>query len=840
MPSAHYDWFLSHFDAVKKEPDGMLCFCPVHEAGGDHKPSLLVGENDVDGKILLHCRSVGCSNESIVSAVGLEMKDLWPPDTRPKDRSGSVSATATKVRQEVVATYDYTTKDGGMIFQKQRLEPGTEGRSKDFKIRKPKKGGGWEYKLGKCEKPLFNLPVVTRAKPDVPILIVEGEKCVRRLSDLGFVATCNYEGGGKWHKRYNETLRDRYVFVIPDNDEVGETHWRKVSENLIGIAKAVCRIDLPDAEKAWGPDDWLDPEKGGHDVQELVALLHAAEPVESVEDDRAEAAEAVKEQANASDDDLLTGHRKTLSELGLSYVGELEGGSVLMFSRFCAKFATVQDVSRLSYSKFLQIVGPRGELFVHQSSEDIPGQYRFKDVVKSIALVASVTPAKDEIFGAGIWPGENGEAYVVDRGAVLTYHEAGHCELSVDPHHGGNLYDVGIKKSWTELDTLKAHLEQLGAADRAKIAGDLEKLFRHWKFDGDGQNDVYPRIIVGMVLASFVQTLWEWRPQVFLIGKPNSGKSLMMRTISQIFGQELAILSSGSTAAGVRLKIGTSAKVAMCDELEKSRSRRDLLEMIRASGRGDNVIRGTSSQQTNEFTLRQIFWCSSTESGLSDEADQSRFLTLEIDHTPQMEKPRPEELWRIGQRALAVALKSFVQARVFVARLTENRPDGFSSRVCESFAVPIAMYVAAMGGGLGDATQLHLRALELVAEDVGEVESDSEELLGEICRAVVPISGGKRASIIEMIERHDFEPEFRDRLRHFGIKLEADRSGVSIHWKSVLPLLGENWKGRRLNQILSRIPGGEKRRARYGNRVLRSIFIPYSELPIETENEDFR
>ena len=45
--------------------------CPAHD---DKTPSLAISEKD--GKILLHCHA-GCTKESIVAAMGLEMKDLF-------------------------------------------------------------------------------------------------------------------------------------------------------------------------------------------------------------------------------------------------------------------------------------------------------------------------------------------------------------------------------------------------------------------------------------------------------------------------------------------------------------------------------------------------------------------------------------------------------------------------------------------------------------------------------------------------------------------------------------------------------------------------------------------
>ena len=49
--------------------------CPAHE---DRSPSLSIKEVE-DGQLLIHCHA-GCDPASIVSAVGLTLSDLFPPD----------------------------------------------------------------------------------------------------------------------------------------------------------------------------------------------------------------------------------------------------------------------------------------------------------------------------------------------------------------------------------------------------------------------------------------------------------------------------------------------------------------------------------------------------------------------------------------------------------------------------------------------------------------------------------------------------------------------------------------------------------------------------------------
>lgn len=69
------DNLLSRLDRVKPtSPNTWLACCPSHP---DKTPSLSVRKLD-DGRILIHCFG-GCSVENILSAVGLEFSDLYPP-----------------------------------------------------------------------------------------------------------------------------------------------------------------------------------------------------------------------------------------------------------------------------------------------------------------------------------------------------------------------------------------------------------------------------------------------------------------------------------------------------------------------------------------------------------------------------------------------------------------------------------------------------------------------------------------------------------------------------------------------------------------------------------------
>ncbi len=118
-----------------------------------------------------------------------------------------------------------------------------------------------------------------------PVLIVEGEKDVDRLHSLGFTATCNFNGGGKWSDFHTERMPSgRDVVIFADTDKPGVKHAATVAAALLvghrGNGKAR-RVRIVTAEQlgfevteSHGRDisDWLDADtkRGAADVQALI------------------------------------------------------------------------------------------------------------------------------------------------------------------------------------------------------------------------------------------------------------------------------------------------------------------------------------------------------------------------------------------------------------------------------------------------------------------------------------------------------------------------------------------------------------------------------------------
>jgi hypothetical protein len=76
---------------------------------------------------------------------------------------------------------------------------------------------------------------------------VEGEKDCDNLAKLGFVATTCPMGAGKWLDHYSTYLKGGTIYIIADNDEVGNSHVKNVAKSLAGQAESIHVVNLVSA-----------------------------------------------------------------------------------------------------------------------------------------------------------------------------------------------------------------------------------------------------------------------------------------------------------------------------------------------------------------------------------------------------------------------------------------------------------------------------------------------------------------------------------------------------------------------------------------------------------------
>ena len=237
------------------------CKCPVahNHSNGDRNPSGRLWIDESTGRLCWWCAK-GCKWSEVIDATGTNKRDWFPPN--PKFQGGHVATL--KHRKEpmskIVKTYDYCDEEGRLLYQVCRLEP------KTFIQRRPhpmdrnewiyslsggnfvKSEGKWiasengALHLDEVKPVLYGLPMLKHSKPEMPVLVVEGEKDADALRALGFLATCNSGGAGKWRLGYGGTLTPRRVVVFPDRDEVGMSHACNIVASAIAFGCSSVRL----------------------------------------------------------------------------------------------------------------------------------------------------------------------------------------------------------------------------------------------------------------------------------------------------------------------------------------------------------------------------------------------------------------------------------------------------------------------------------------------------------------------------------------------------------------------------------------------------------------------
>ncbi len=243
--SAAYERVVQRLESRGSQVRNHVAKCPAHD---DRNPSLSVNEGD-DGKALITCHA-GCSRAAVLSALNLSDNDLFPPaDVSSRDR--------------VVAEYRYVDEAGRLLYEVLRKKP------KGFSQRKPRPGGGWEYKTADVRKVLYRLPdVIAAVAAGRPVYVVEGEKDADRLAHLGICATTSPGGAGKWLKVMDapKVLTDGHVVIVADDDAPGFAHAGDVARSLRDVARSVQVV------KAAVGKDISDHLASGRSVDEVVFL----------------------------------------------------------------------------------------------------------------------------------------------------------------------------------------------------------------------------------------------------------------------------------------------------------------------------------------------------------------------------------------------------------------------------------------------------------------------------------------------------------------------------------------------------------------------------------------
>ncbi|MFO0916104.1 MAG: primase-helicase zinc-binding domain-containing protein [Pirellulales bacterium] len=611
--------------------------------------------------------------------------------------------------------------------------------------------------------------------------------------------------------------RAKEVIIVHDADEPGQAGATLWAKRCADAGVPVRNVQLPyEIVKDHGKDlrDWLSEGNHWSDLEALADMTPILAPRRG-------------EESHADDlESELAIFKMQLRRLHLDVLYEDDKGRIRIYSAFTKKSSWVNNVDKLGYNQLIQMGGmPVIVGVVGPDERGTSSQLSVSQVKKAIAALGAMRRHDDRERGVGLWRGtdESGDdtrsILVVNANHGARWNGDGVLKRIDSPRDEGLVMDLGAgNRDWFEFEVLARKLES--AADKSWRETHLTKLqdfFAQWQW---GQ-DAAPALLVGLVLGSWTQTLWSWRPLVDISGESGSGKSFLFEALAGsdarhgIFGR-LGFRSSKSTEAGLRQATRNKAHIILCDEFEASNEREKILLAIRAGSRGDAITRGTAGGESMRFQYQHLVWVAAIETGLAKQADSTRFISLDLlkpqAGRPRIKMPSSRELWEMGQNTLAIAIRTFFDAEDLAARLANDSSLPHDIRTRETFAVPVASLAVALGYSDDQARNM----LDAVCQDQrdtqDEVESDHVAVLQQVMNSVVLNDGANGLMTPYRIlsnDRFAVDAKYSGTLETCGIRRRGDQ--VFFHCRTVSLKLLPGREDIALSKLFKRLPGSKVR-----------------------------
>lgn len=202
-----------------------------------------------------------------------------PPETSSPEEGKSLQNIRDFFRQSCAVLIEYAYSPMFVVF---RLEDSAGG--KTFKQAHTVDGVSWI-----CKAPPKPWPLFGRIIEGKSILVVEGEKKVQALTEIGIPAVTSPCGAGKAEHADWSSLAGMQVILWPDNDDKGKEHMADVAKILERINCDVYRINIEaqnwpakwDVVNVLGDIFEVDPDRQRQAQIELVhRLVTTAKPVD--------------------------------------------------------------------------------------------------------------------------------------------------------------------------------------------------------------------------------------------------------------------------------------------------------------------------------------------------------------------------------------------------------------------------------------------------------------------------------------------------------------------------------------------------------------------------------
>lgn len=631
-------------------------------------------------------------------------------------------------------------------------------------------------------------------------------------------------GGASYHlpEDCRHFFENKDVRIVYDNDQAGRDGAKVQVGRLVDVAAAVRNVILPKEVKDLR--DWL---VAGNEYQDLWQYSRTFDVI-----------------LPADKTAQLQPHQALLKNLGVIVSGQLDGTeSVEIYSQDLHKITLIRDINRFSYETAILAIGDKVEELISDAEKDpIPTKQPLKNLKRALVKEGGRRQlSSNPAVGCGIWPvGE----YLVLAGPrhADVYTPTGELEQVETPAvREQRLTFAG--DPWYNRAELQRYLQQVDTNDWAIDAfNEATSLFARWD---NWVQPTTPQLLAALAVATWIQTLWDFRPLVSIVGPTSCGKTMLLEETLPPMFSGLGFYCVKPTEAGLRQSVGTTGKVVIIDEFEKCDHRPKILELLRTSSRGAQIPRGGSGTRgPTMYGLRHIAWVGAIEINMARRADANRFIEFDLGPIspgpPKLRLPPKPELQDLGLRLLAFALKRHrrLLERADVIKRMNVEAD---SRLLELYSVPTSVIAEVFDFSPVD-TEGFLRAVLAAQDRGGEEESDEARLVRDILEAEIFMPRGRRETASSLIRGttpiEDNDGQLLDREEQLairGVRVVRDVGKPMRIFFAKDPvnrrlLHDTKWKDTDISAILARIPAAKRMSCRIQGHSTWGVMIPMESL----------
>lgn len=619
------------------------CISPHHK---DSKPSLSV--NLTKGTYLCHgCGIKGNAYTYLTAIKGKSQSEAaevlkafgWGEDRfkharqqeqKKEDHKKGVTAYAVpepfKVwrGQNMIARYDYRDEKGKIIACKVRYPYHKNPQEKDIRpyvagrdtwwMTTPWSDGIPEH--DRCEDiPIYRVDEINAASRSRVVWVVEGEKDVNNIRAIADApknspppVTCLFTQ--KRDKlRYNDLtpLAGRKLLLCADQDEPGRKEMKDIGKLLAD--KFECRVQfvLPKGDGGYSVGDAA--AAGGWEGAKEWLYEHG---ILDYEDVFKEDAKIVEETVAKRGIDLAK--NEYFYVMGRSDAAVVIRTNSLHEIRYFT-------ANQLQQAGTLLDIAPRDfwQEVCGTSSFTAPGaRHVISDILLRIAERKGIVNMARLMLGRGAFK-DNGRCFYYMGDHVLTENDGGRLDVRMD------INDITAK-------ALRPgpHIQTAKHSDAPQYGKAIAECIHEYRWERPAHGIAF----VGWIVTSLVGGALPFRPMLWLIGAPGTGKTYLVDPVLKaVLGNALLVISN-ETEAGISEAVRDDSLPVWIDEFEPTKGREDrvqhVLAYMRQSSSGEALRARGGPQAVNNVVPRASICFSSVYQVNLGQANEQRIVTLRL------------------------------------------------------------------------------------------------------------------------------------------------------------------------------------------------------------------